>query len=313
MSDKNKFGLSRTIDAETKRAIRRDAGFGCVICGSAIIEYEHIDPPFSECSRHDPDFMTVLCPTCHSKKTKGLLSLERVWEAKKKPRAKQQGFSNDFWDMGQNIPTVCVGPLTAVDCDNILTICGRPVISIREPEEFGAPVRFNADILSPEGLPIFTVVDNEWRCNAANWDVEQIGSKLVIREALGKKVLELQTTPQREVRFNLIDLHTSGYYLRGDSKEFYVEFNSFVIRLESATITGWQHAIILGDEPNSMAIGKNAGGKNRKQTVSTGPMMVGGPPRVRKKMSMAAPLPPKRIAVCPCGSGKRFKHCCGRI
>ena len=59
---KNKFELSRTIPEPIKRQIRQDSGFGCVICGLGIIQYEHVDPEFHLAKIHDPSKMTLLCP-----------------------------------------------------------------------------------------------------------------------------------------------------------------------------------------------------------------------------------------------------------
>ena len=54
MTQKNQYDLSREIPADVKRAVRQACGYGCVICGSAIIEYEHVDPTFNEAREHDP-------------------------------------------------------------------------------------------------------------------------------------------------------------------------------------------------------------------------------------------------------------------
>jgi len=39
----NQHNLSRDIPRTVKRKVKKDSGFGCVICGSAICQYEHID------------------------------------------------------------------------------------------------------------------------------------------------------------------------------------------------------------------------------------------------------------------------------
>lgn len=314
MSEANIHGLSRTIPAQTKRTVRKAAGFGCVVCGSAIVEYEHIDPPFSECREHDPECITLLCPTCHAKKTKGLLSLEKIWEAKANPAAKKKGFANEFWDMGQEIPDVHLGSLKAIDCDNILTIGEQSVIAIREPEEPGAPVRFNADIRTADGQPIFTVVDNEWRCNAENWDVEQVGSKLLIRESLGKKLLELIITPQKAIDFRLIDLSTRGFHLRGDSGQFFVEYRGGQFELQSGEIDGYLHAVLVDEETGAVSIGHQKGGKHGRLRAALGGLQIGPAPRIFPKLTPPlAKAPNSRNARCTCGSGKRYKHCCGRF
>jgi len=62
MARTNKHGLPRHIPPEIKRAIRQACGFGCVTCGSAIGQYEHIDPEFAEATSHDPEKMAYLNP-----------------------------------------------------------------------------------------------------------------------------------------------------------------------------------------------------------------------------------------------------------
>ena len=51
----NKHGLPRTIPPDVKRAVRRACGFGCVICGLGIVDYEHVDPTFADALVHDPE------------------------------------------------------------------------------------------------------------------------------------------------------------------------------------------------------------------------------------------------------------------
>ncbi len=44
----NKHGLKRYIEADIRRKIRHDAGYGCVICGNIFVDYEHIEPEFKD-------------------------------------------------------------------------------------------------------------------------------------------------------------------------------------------------------------------------------------------------------------------------
>jgi len=81
--DKNQHGLSRHIPSEVKRTVRQNSKFGCVICRSAICQYEHIIPSFADAQSHDPENMCLLCGTCHDKVTRGMLSKVTVSEARK--------------------------------------------------------------------------------------------------------------------------------------------------------------------------------------------------------------------------------------
>jgi hypothetical protein len=77
----NKFGLSRYIPAHVKREIRRRSRFGCVICRRGFYEYEHIDPPFEQAEKYDPDRMCCLCGSCHKGVTLRQISKEFVFAA----------------------------------------------------------------------------------------------------------------------------------------------------------------------------------------------------------------------------------------
>ena len=74
MGKKNKYDLNRDIPNLVKRQVRQSCGFGCVICGASIIDYEHVDPIFAEAKEHDPEKITLLCPQHHAKVTRGFLS-----------------------------------------------------------------------------------------------------------------------------------------------------------------------------------------------------------------------------------------------
>ena len=91
MSDINKHGLSRNIPPSIKREIRVAAGFGCVMCGSIIYEYEHIEPTFKDAKEHGPHKMTLLCSLHHDKVSKKIISKKKIWEDKNNPTPKKTG------------------------------------------------------------------------------------------------------------------------------------------------------------------------------------------------------------------------------
>ena len=108
----NRFGLSRDIPNETKRLIRQRCGFGCVVCGSAFYQYEHVDPNFADARVHDPERIALLCGSCHDRVTRGALSKETVKRWALHPRAKELGFSFGPFDIGLHRPVIVAGTLT---------------------------------------------------------------------------------------------------------------------------------------------------------------------------------------------------------
>jgi len=62
------------ISDPIKREVRQRCGFGCVICGVPIYDYEHM-VPHTEVQEHLANNVTLLCPTHHREKQTAASSL----------------------------------------------------------------------------------------------------------------------------------------------------------------------------------------------------------------------------------------------
>jgi hypothetical protein len=102
LSEVNAHGLSRDIPDPIKREVRQRCGFGCVNCGRAVYQYEHLDPEFVDATLHDPKHIVLLCGWCHDLVTRGLLSKDSVKEKAENPKCKESGFSFGPFDIGNN-------------------------------------------------------------------------------------------------------------------------------------------------------------------------------------------------------------------
>jgi 5-methylcytosine-specific restriction endonuclease McrA len=67
-----------------KREVRQRCGFGCVLCGFPIYEYEHIID-YSIVREHVAANLTLLCPNHHAQKTRKLISRQVVETANANP------------------------------------------------------------------------------------------------------------------------------------------------------------------------------------------------------------------------------------
>ena len=112
---KNKAGLSRTIPNGTKRLVRQRCGFGCVICGNAIIQYEHFNPEFENATKHDSNGITLLCGYCHDLKTRGFLSVDSVIAANKNPYCLQKNNSKFQMDISSSPMTIKIHNMIIID------------------------------------------------------------------------------------------------------------------------------------------------------------------------------------------------------
>lgn len=206
----NQYGLSRDIPADVKRVVRQRDGFGCVVCGSALYQYDHFDVEFAEAKQHDPDDIFLLCASDHDLKTKGLLSKETIRRHIANPKSKENGFSFGPFDLGVQPPTVVLGDLKITNVTTILEVLGEPVFSVRPAEAEGQPFRINACLRDANGAVILDIVDNQWRTRAENWDATVEGALITIRSAPRQIVLSLRAQPPHGLVVERMDMTHRG-------------------------------------------------------------------------------------------------------
>lgn len=169
MQHKNAHGLGRHIPAEGARQVRERCGFGCVVCGSAIIDYEHFDPEFKDASSHDPSGIILLCPVHHRAKG-AFIARSTLAEAAAAPYCKQNAFAWATLDL-QNA-TTRAGPFTAIACRVVLEIRGEPMIWFSPPETDEGPSRLNLVVRGQDGSDLVRITDNVWHASASAADVK---------------------------------------------------------------------------------------------------------------------------------------------
>jgi len=158
----NKHGLKRYIPSDIRLRIRKDAGFGCVICGCILIDYEHIDPEFHQATEHDPDKMTLLCISCHGRVTRKLISKKAVLMAKENPKALQDGFVHDILFVNTDEMEIKIGSSVSKNTKVILTIYGKPIIWFEPPLIEGEPSKLCAIFYDNNGKVISYVNRNQF-------------------------------------------------------------------------------------------------------------------------------------------------------
>jgi hypothetical protein len=195
-SGKNKYGLSRKIPPHIKREVRKRCGFGCIICGCGLIQYEHVDPEFHEAKSHDPESIVTLCPTCHASVTSKFWSKERVKRHAMEPACLKEGFLKhvfDFYSDGH--PSVQFGGALLKNCPTPMEIFGTPLLKIKPPECDGGPFLLSGTFCDKSGSPTLKIIDNEWVAYADSWDVEVSAGGITVRNGPRDIVLRLRVEP----------------------------------------------------------------------------------------------------------------------
>ncbi|MHA2267650.1 MAG: HNH endonuclease signature motif containing protein [Promethearchaeota archaeon] len=244
MSSTNKHGLSRNIPSEIKRMVRKRCGYGCVICGFAIYQYHHFDPPFKDAKKHDPKKIILLCGSHHDLYGKGRLSDITIQRYNEKPKCMELGFSFGPFDIGNIHPNVILGPTTCVNTSRILEIYGTDILRIDPPDENGAPFSLSGIFCDDEGNEIFRIIKNEWLGSINNWDIEITGNAITIRRDLRKIALKIVSRPPQDLVIEVIDMKFRDVQIKGKiGSVFEISLPNKRLILKNATFKNLRGAI----------------------------------------------------------------------
>lgn len=219
----NQYGLPRAIPEGVKREVRQRCGFGCVICGMAIVQYEHVEPEYKDAYKHEADKIALLCPSCHSRVTTKQWSKARVKLAMRSPKCLQVGFTRDYFDFSDQFPALRFGGMLLRNCPTPIQIHGYPLFSIKPSEDPLVPFLFSGTFTDSQGEVSLRIVDNEWMVGADVWDLVVEGPRIMIREAHRKVHLVLRVDPPNELVVERLDMALGAYRLEanGDSLVIY--------------------------------------------------------------------------------------------
>lgn len=190
----------RDIPDPIKRQVRQRCGFGCVICGLPLFEYEHLKG-WANVQRHVADEITLLCDRHHREKTAGLLPLADVEAADSNPINTRSGASApyDLHYSGQRCELV-IGSNSAV-VDQLAEgngMCALMIDGVSLAHFRLSEGRLLLSFLLFDELNrlILRVVDNEVVYSIDAWDIEFVGTNLVLRQAARQLLADIVFEPE---------------------------------------------------------------------------------------------------------------------
>lgn len=188
--NKNQYGLVRDIAADVQKTVRERCGYGCVVCGGLIYQYHHNQIEFHAAKQHDPDYLMLLCPTCHACAGQSI-SHDRLSKWVEKPFCKRKEFGKiENFLMPADTVNFRFGKSYIKNCPVILQIEGQPVIWVDPPEEDGAPCRLSAQFCF-QGESFAQIDANYLRVTTKpGWEIRSDARCLRVRY-LGRMVLSL--------------------------------------------------------------------------------------------------------------------------
>lgn len=183
----NDLPNSRNIPLPVQREVRQRCGFGCVVCGLPLYEYEHM-LGWAQVQRHVAKEITLLCDKHHREKTNGLLPIEAVQVANQDPLNLKSGTSKPYdlhysgaeceafiggnyfqaQDQGYGTAVVPIG------------IDGVPLLAFVLAD---GHLLLNLNVFDKYNNLTMQILNNQLVYSTSPWDIQFVGRNLIIREA----------------------------------------------------------------------------------------------------------------------------------
>jgi hypothetical protein len=213
---------ARNIPEGVKREVRQRCGFGCVICGLPLYEYEHMEE-WALVKRHVAEEITLLCSMHHDEKTKGLRSIDSVRLANANPISLRKNSSSPyFYPIQPDDIKIRIGTNHFYfDKDSttnqmiVISIASLPIVWFNFED---GHLLLNLSIYDENNDLALSIRDNEMIYTAKSWDIEFVGTTLTIRSALRKITLVLDVSAEKKlISIDRALLTYDGYELIIDS------------------------------------------------------------------------------------------------
>jgi hypothetical protein len=186
----------RDIPPGVRRAVRQRCGFGCVICGLPLYEYEHM-AGWANVHRHEAAEITLLCDRHHREKTGGLLPIAAVRAADADPFNRRMGVSAPYAlhyagdECGVVIGSNSFSASTQSDLAAVM-VDGIPLVGFRFED---GHYLLNVLLFNEANELVLQVADNELVYSSQPWDIELVGTRLILRAGAGSIFIDINFRP----------------------------------------------------------------------------------------------------------------------
>lgn len=198
------------IPSDVKRTVRQRCGYGCVLCGLPLYDYDHMTP-WSETRRHNADEITLLCLMHHGEKSRGLLTQAQVEAANADPHNPREGITTPYglhFKPGESAEMVIGG--NSFTCDGSLVpvvVDDDPLIAfLRDERELLLYLR----LFDKWNIPRLAVEENVLVMSPHFWDIQFEAGRLTIREGKGEIFLRIKFEPPSRIVLERANLMSNG-------------------------------------------------------------------------------------------------------
>ncbi len=261
---------SRNIPEGIKREVRQRCGFGCVICGFPLYDYDHMEE-WAKVHEHIADDITLLCPEHHRQVTTGLLPRSKVKQANENPFNITQGHSTPLLlhYEGNSCEFVLAGNTFTMEAHENPTrmipvmVDGIPLLNFVLDK---GHLLLNVILFDEYNRPILHIENNELIYSIESWDIQIVGKVLTIREKKRKIFLNMTFEAPNKVIIDKARLLCNGVEILVKEKLVFVGNNkTSIIDNEFHNCVG---GLVIANSPLPFGCGILLEGVSRYQSNS---------------------------------------------
>ncbi|PGN13198.1 cell division protein [Bacillus cereus] len=265
---------SRAIPQSIQREVRQRCGFGCVICGNPIFDYDHMKE-WSKVKEHVAEDITLLCAEHHRAVTTRLLPRKVVLEANENPYNLSQGHSTpmklyyagntcEFFIGGNRFimdsPKGFPGQLVPIMVDGI------PLLNFIF---VGGQLLLNVQLFDENNEVILLIKENQLVYGIESWDIQMVGRTLTIRERARKILVNITFETPNKVIVDKARILYNGAEILIKQDEMLV--GNTMCYMKNNTFKNIPIGVCIGDTPYPALVGISLSDINRysKQSEKT--------------------------------------------
>jgi len=242
---------SRNIPLPIQREVRQRCGFGCVICGFPLYEYDHLKG-WANVKEHIAEDITLLCDKHHREVTSGLLPRRKVFEANKSPynlkKCKSKPYALHFEG---NSCSIQIGgnyfstnyrgqPTESIP----LIVDGIPLIGFVLEDGY---LLLNLNLFDRFNNVVLKIINNHLFYSISPWDIQFIGKTLIIREKARKFLIRITFKPPNKVIINKGKFLCNGVEILVDDDHILVTNNN--THISGCAAVNCHGGLIIGQTP----------------------------------------------------------------
>jgi hypothetical protein len=227
---------SRNIPSPIQREVRQRCGFGCVVCGLPLYDYDHL-LGWANVKRHVAHEITLLCTKHHREKGTGLLPAADIEAANNNPFNLRAAVSKPYdLHYSGNECEIVIGNSSFSTKDGgygtilvPVSVDGTPLLAFVLGD---GHLLLNLNVFDEYNELVLQIKNNQLLQSTAAWDIDLVGRNLLVREAQRKILIDISFEPPNRIVVN------RGRFLR-NGVEILIRPDKIVIVNNNATFSGF--------------------------------------------------------------------------